>query len=281
MRKLIPLGEIDMQCTVSIVTITFNAEKVINETICSVLAQDLTDFEYVFVDGKSTDKTLQIIESYRPKFEEKGIKFRVLSEPDRGIYDAMNKGIHLASGEWLLMLNAGDVLANENVLSRMFLDQDYEADVIYGDTIMTENGYYKKKVTYSPDMIKRQMPFCHQSVFVRTDVLREYGFDTSYRLAADYDLFVRMYQDGVRFEYVKKLVSIYDMTGISEKNAIRTNEEAALIRQRNGITLPKSLRSNTAVRNVINWFYAMKKKMFPDQYFSEANGWYKDITMLF
>lgn len=269
-----------MRPAVSIVTITFNAEKVVEKTIRSVLAQDFTDFEYIFVDGKSSDKTLQIIESYRAQFEDKGIKFLVLSEPDKGIYDAMNKSIRLAEGEWLLMLNAGDALAHCGVLGRFFLDKSYEADVVYGETIMSENGFYKKRMTYEPDVINRQLPFCHQSVFVRTEVLRAYGFDTNYRLAADYDSFVRMYQAGVRFEYVKDWVSVYDMTGVSEKNAYATNKEAALIRQRNGLAAPKSLRSNVAVRNCINRVYSLRKKMLRDRYFSKDNGWVRDPNEL-
>ncbi len=269
-----------MRPTVSIVTITFNAEKVVEKTIRSVLSQDFTNFEYVFVDGKSSDKTMQIIESYRSRFEDKGIKFRVLSEPDKGIYDAMNKSIRLAEGEWLLMLNAGDALAHQNVLSCFFLDKSYEADVVYGETIMSDNGYYKKRITYTPDIMNRQLPFCHQSVFVRTDILRAYGFDMNYKLAADYDLFVRMYKTGIHFEYVKEWVSIYDMTGVSEKNAIRTNKEAQLIRERNGLTVPKTLRSNPIVRNLISRLYTLKKDRFPDQYYTEANGWYKDLSQL-
>lgn len=269
-----------MRPTVSIVTITFNAEEVINKTINSVLMQDYLDFEYLFIDGKSPDKTIDIIESFRPMFEDKGVKFRVLSEPDKGIYDAMNKGIRLAEGEWLIMLNAGDAFVHESVLSDFFLNVDYNSDVVYGETIITENGFYKKRKTYSPEIIDRQLPFCHQSVFVRTDVLRKYSFDMKYKLAADYDLFVRMYKAGVKFEYVQKFVSVYDMTGISEKNAIRTNKEAALIRVNNGIVLSKSLRDNSAVRNLISKAYTFKKNRFPNKYFTQKNGWYKDISIL-
>ena len=118
---------------VSVITVCFNAEASIGNTLKSVLDQTYTDYEYVIVDGASKDNTLKIIEDYKAGFEAKGIKITVISEKDNGIYDAMNKAVKYCSGEWLIYLNADDSLADQDVLKDMFETKDYEGfDVVYG-----------------------------------------------------------------------------------------------------------------------------------------------------
>ena len=129
-----------MKPTVSIVTISYNAAREIEATIRSVLCQTFSDLEYIFVDGKSKDDTLSIISNYEAQLVSRGIACQVVSEPDRGIYDAMNKGIRLARGQWVLMLNAGDVLAHERVLENFFGAQTYSADIVYGDANLSPNS---------------------------------------------------------------------------------------------------------------------------------------------
>ena len=109
-----------MQPKVSIITVSYNAEKMISETILSVLSQTYCDYEYIFIDGNSSDKTVEVIGKYKQCFEGKNVDYLLISEPDKGIYDAMNKGTALAKGEWILMLNAGDMLAHERVLEDFF-----------------------------------------------------------------------------------------------------------------------------------------------------------------
>ena len=124
-----------MSTTVSVVTVCYNADKTISNTIKSVLEQNFSDYEYIIVDGASKDNTLNIVEGFRSGFEDKGISFKVVSEKDNGIYDAMNKGAKLCSGEWILFLNADDSFADPDVLKDLFTGKDYVGyDIVYGDS---------------------------------------------------------------------------------------------------------------------------------------------------
>lgn len=269
-----------MHPTVSIVTITYNAAQIVEETILSVLSQSYTDYEYVFIDGKSKDGTLDRIEMYRQRFEDKGIPFRVYSEPDKGIYDALNKGIVQAQGQWIQMLNAGDRLAHENVLERVFQDRHYEADVVYGDTILSDSGYYKKRQTQTPDKLPYEMPFCHQSVFVRTSVQKKYRFNMQYRIVADYDMFGRMYLDGVSFRYIQEYVSIFDMTGLSGANQLALDREKDQSRRNNGIlTEPQSDLKETA-RGFYYKLLKIRRNIMKKTgcYYTVKRGWHRSIT---
>ena len=189
-----------MNPTVTIVTICYNAEQMIEDTLKSVLSQTFADYEYVFIDGNSKDNTVGRIESYRAAFEAKGVAYRVNSEPDKGIYDAMNKGVAKAQGQWILMLNAGDRFVDNDVLRDLFTDRQYEADILYGDTVNSDiiqnTTYYKIAPAQPLEGLLQGIPFCHQSVFVRGETLKKYGFDTSFRICADYDMFLRAYLDG-------------------------------------------------------------------------------------
>ena len=128
----------------SIVTVSYNAAESIGNTIRSVARQSWTDFEYLFIDGASKDATVAEIESQREAFASRGIPYRVISEPDRGIYDAMNKAIALAEGQWVLMLNAGDLLAEDTVLERVFREPCDGADVLYGHMVVAEESRQPK-----------------------------------------------------------------------------------------------------------------------------------------
>ena len=119
----------------SVITITFNAEEFIKQTVESILSQEFNDFEYIIIDGASKDRTLEIINSYEDKFREKGIKTSFYSEPDRGLYDAMNKGISKASGKYIWFINAGDTIAESDVAGKVFKSAiDNLPDFIYGET---------------------------------------------------------------------------------------------------------------------------------------------------
>lgn len=263
----------------SIITVCYNAAGEIGKTIESVLAQNFTDLEYLFVDGKSGDGTVEIIESYRGRFDALGISFRVVSEPDKGIYDAMNKGIGLAAGEWTLMLNAGDVFVSAGVLEKLFRDCD-GVDVLYGDAIFREEHrgkvYYRKMPAKDLSYFDVGMPFCHQSVFARSETLRRYPFDTAYRLVADYDQFYRMYRDGVPFRYAGRYVSVFDGSGVSMKNPLATMQEYGRVRKQAGIPGRKKVLLNTflktkaALRN-------LAKQCLPGMFFSKARGWQREF----
>lgn len=146
---------------ISVVTVCFNAVNYIEKTIESVLCQTFEDYEYLIIDGGSTDGTLDIIRSY-----EGNVHIRWISEPDKGIYDAMNKGIAMASGEWLNMMNAGDCFASNDVLEKIFKEQ-YSKDTsfIYSDRYVKNNGvislskhdHEKKKINHQSSIYRRSL----------------------------------------------------------------------------------------------------------------------------
>ena len=269
-----------MNPKISIITISYNAQRMIDETIRSVLEQTFTDYEYIFIDGKSNDGTVETICSYLEHFEAKGVSYRVVSEPDKGIYDAMNKGVALASGQWVLMLNAGDVLAHECVLEVFFKDKDYSADIVYGDVVNKfvsgKNTFYKRSSPLSLEKIKEGMIFCHQCVFVRNKVLKKYSFDTQYKIVADYDSFVRAYLDHVSFQYVNKVVAVYDCAGLSTANIKEALAETMLIKRRAGFQQEDSIVSRLVFRGK-NMLRVFIQKIFPQIAFAERRGWYKQL----
>lgn len=175
-----------MRPAFSIVTVCFNAAESLEETLKSVFCQTCQDFEYIIIDGASRDGTTGIIESYRDRFSV------VVSEPDNGLYDAMNKAIERVSGSFVLFLNAGDLLSNEHVLEKVrdaATKHDY-ASLIYGDyTVCSERGIKYIDCKNALAGLKRDFYFCHQAIFFGRDYLE--NFDLRYRIKADYDLVIR------------------------------------------------------------------------------------------
>lgn len=194
---------------VSVITVAFNAEIFIEKTICSVISQTGVSFEYIIVDGKSTDRTLEIIERYRDRIS------TIISEPDHGIYDAMNKGIKNAHGAWIIFMNAGDVFCNNNVLRSLALEQKPEnVAVVYGDSISRYGrDYYLFPAKQLSVLEKDGMAFCHQAAFVRTSIMRKFLFDTSYKLLADFNFFRKLFLEHYSFMHVELPVCFYDFEG--------------------------------------------------------------------
>lgn len=177
----------------SIITVTYNAEKVLEDTIQSIVTQTYKNVEYILVDGGSTDGTLDIINKYRTHIH------TVVSEPDKGLYDAMNKGIRLATGDYLCFLNAGDGFHEDDTLQLMVHSISGTAlpDVIYGETeiVDAEGHFVCKRRLAAPERLtwksfKKGMLVCHQAFFARRDLVESY--DLSYRFSADFDWCIRI-----------------------------------------------------------------------------------------
>ncbi len=208
----------------SIITVCFRAKEDVQTTIENILQQSWTDFEYVVVDGASGDGTVELLEHAAPLFHQKGIPFRYVSEPDQGIYDAMNKGSGLALGQWLLFLNAGDVLASSDVLKNIF-SVPSDADVIYGDAICTYQGQKKYYPAFPLKHLRYEMAFCHQSVFIRREHMLQHPYDISYRVCADHRLFLSLYLEGKKFDYRAIPISLYEIAGYSDRNIMLAHKE--------------------------------------------------------
>lgn len=170
----------------TIITVCYNAEEYIKETIESVLRQSFQDYEYIIKDGKSKDSTLAIIHSVI----EKNDRFHIVSDADHGIYDAMNRAVSLAKGEYVLFLNAGDCLLDDHVLNNVneFI-QKKSADVVYGNILQIGNE--GKRLRKYGQVCSKELYFlsgdciCHQAMFAKSDLFKEKLFDTRYLVCAD------------------------------------------------------------------------------------------------
>lgn len=184
----------------SIITVTFNAADVIEDTIQSIITQTYKNVEYIIIDGASTDGTLDIIARYRPHIH------TLVSEKDKGLYDAMNKGLHLATGDYVCFLNAGDCLHEDETLQGIVHSvmeaesrhaEDTVPDVIYGNTeIVNRAGHFLHMRRLSPPehltwkSFKQGMLVCHQAFFARRELAPDY--DLRYRYSADFDWCIRV-----------------------------------------------------------------------------------------
>lgn len=195
----------------TVITVCYNAADDLKKTLDSVLSQTYADLEYLVIDGNSKDNTVALLESYKPLFAKAGKTFRYISEPDNGTYDAMNKGARLAKGEWVNYMNAGDSFYSDSSLADLFsAELTPNAGVLYGDTLqMFDFGCgIARAADYEKD--NPIMPFCHQSSFVKADLMRQFKFDLSYRIVADHDLFYRLHTASVVFQYIPVVVARYN-----------------------------------------------------------------------
>lgn len=200
---------------VSVVTVCYNAADTIAETIESVLGQTCTDMEYLIIDGLSQDGTQEIIRNYENRPEVKTV-----FEADSGLYNAMNKGIDLCSGEYIVFMNSGDLFYDERVLADMIPCLD--RDLVYGNVLRRKaegdqiEKYHGKYKLWLLLLSGRMMS--HQSLFTRTEVMRRMRFDEQYRICADYDFVVRAKRQKCSLRYVDRTVSIVEnMEGISSR----------------------------------------------------------------
>lgn len=199
----------------TIITVCYNAENDIKRTIESVLSQTYCDYEYLIVDGLSQDSTVKVAESFQEAFKVKRVIYKVMSEKDTGIYNAMNKASDMAMGKWLLFLNAGDRLADNNILECVSKYDCMDAAILYGDVICSICDRYKKIPAKELSELKKGMVFCHQSAFILKEKMVEYRYDEAFRIGADYDFISRCYTSGETLEKINVTVSIFELGGIS------------------------------------------------------------------
>ena len=205
----------------SIITVTFNAGKVLEDTIQSVVFQTYRNVEYIIVDGGSTDNTLEIAGKYHDRIS------KVISEPDKGLYDAMNKGIQLATGDYLCFLNAGDELHENETLQKMVhtLKGKELPDVIYGETaIVDEEGHFLHMRRLStPERLnwksfKQGMLVCHQAFFARRELATNEWYDLRYRFSADFDWCIRIMKKAKCLHNTRLTIIDYLNEGMTTRN---------------------------------------------------------------
>lgn len=193
----------------SIITVSFNAENVIRETVESVLEQTFKDFEIIVKDAASTDATLSRV----PKDD----RIKIYSEKDNGIYSGMNSAIHYATGEYLLFLNCGDLLADTKVLAKFYAiaHQQKKEAVLYGDYV--RDSIYYRQTNHITDFHLFCRPLCHQSMFFPKKLFITLGgYDETYQICADYAFTVKCFMSDVDFVYSSTPVCTYLPGGVSE-----------------------------------------------------------------
>ncbi|MCB9772391.1 MAG: glycosyltransferase [Candidatus Omnitrophica bacterium] len=188
----------------SIITVCLNAQNLIEKTVLSVLEQTYSDIEFIIIDGKSSDNTISILEKYKSQISQ------IISEPDKGIYDAMNKGINLSHGEFLYFLNAGDQLMSPNTLTEVaqFIKKHPTAELAYGDVKLQNSSdkWILNENTFSGEIRNLRYlynnMFSQQRAFFKRTIFDKLGkFNTTYKIIADFDMAFRAYQSGLPFAY--------------------------------------------------------------------------------
>ena len=223
---------------ISIITVTYNAELTIERTLQSVESQSYPRIEHLIIDGCSTDHTMSHVQRYVERNGENKHLIRVLREPDKGLYDAMNKGIQQATGYYLELLNAGDKLHEQKSIEQIVEQTRWQRNqvnyaVIYGETDLVDNkGHFlRHRRLQAPEHLTAKsflqgMLVCHQSFYVRTDIARTELYDLRYRYSADYDWCIRIMKRAerrrLRFLNTHLILTDYLSEGLTTKNHRRS-----------------------------------------------------------
>ena len=227
---------------ISIITVCLNSEKTIRDTITSVLSQNFADVEYIIIDGGSKDKTLSIVHEYEDSID------KIVSEPDEGLYDAMNKGISFASGEVIGILNSDDFFENDNIIKVVVnaFEQNPTVDLVFGDLVYVRPNNLGQIIRYYSSLNFRSwkprfgwIP-PHPATFIKRSVYEKFGvYNLSFKIAADYDFFVRVLQvHKLSFYQIPKVLVRMRIGGVSTsgfRNSYRLTQEIVKACKLNGI----------------------------------------------
>ncbi len=207
------------QSKISIITVVYNGEKLIERTVKSVLSQTYANIEYLIIDGASKDNTLSVIQPYTSKIK------KIVSEKDKGIYDAMNKGLQLATGDYVLFINAGDELFSKDTLHEVFSTED-NADAYYGNTAVTDdNGHQLGDRRLAPPeqldwkSLKHGMCVSHQSFIAKRSLCSAYN--TEYRISADFDWVINVLKKSGNVVNTHKYISKFLAGGASKTHQVQ------------------------------------------------------------
>lgn len=244
-----------MNLKISVITIAYNCESEIEDTIRSVINQTYQNREYIIVDGASTDKTLSVINQYKENVD------IIISEPDKGRSDAFNKGIQRATGDYIVMINAGDLLT-EDALEKFVQNYEIGYDVIKGNTIRW-NPDTGKRFRERPVINYPSIPFnfliCHQSTYISKKAYEKFGdYLVDFCIGMDFELMLRFTRLGARFYSIDEDLAIFRMGGISQTSKKRRYEElkkAMVINERNAFEtnlFMAYIHVRTWTRNLLN-----------------------------
>lgn len=236
----------------SVVTVARNVEQGLRATAAALKIQTFRDFEWIIIDGASTDGTEVFAMAQFASGKAVGV-----SEPDESLYDAMNKGLTYAKGEYLVFLNAGDIFIDENslsVASQELISNDFP-DVGFFGSLMDFGSYKLVRKAKKPSYIWHGQPGLHQATFFRSELHKRFSYNTSYRIVGDYDALARMWRSGAEMKSFKQIVGIneFDANATSGRNKLLLLREAIAV-QRNILGLkPWTIAFSIAWRSVMSF----------------------------
>lgn len=212
----------------SIITVTLNHSGGLKRTHESLKNQDFGDYEWIVIDGRSTDDTVEYLKSVQANY---------ISEKDRGIYDAMNKGIDRANGQYLIFMNAGDCFSGTNILSALKkIIEKENPDFIYGDALENIDAQTLAKKARHHSKITQGMITHHQAMIYSRSLIDNIRYNQSYKIAADYDLTLQLLNKAEKISYLPQAICIFESGGISQQQVLKGRKEQFRIRRTNGMS---------------------------------------------
>lgn len=240
----------------SVITVVYNAVDLIEKTIVNVLSQSYSALEYVIIDGGSTDGTCQLIEKYHARLA------YYSSEPDQGLYDAMNKGLKAATGDFVWFINAGDLIYLPDIAEKIFAHAGAMADVYYGDTMIVDESYNEighrrlrppKQLTWRS--FQKGMLVCHQSILVRRSLADP--FDLTYKHSADFDWVIKALKKAKRINNTQMVLSAF-LDGGQSKHNIKPSLAERFDSMKNHYGWLPSMLHHLPIAFRFAWFYLRK-----------------------
>jgi glycosyltransferase involved in cell wall biosynthesis len=244
---------------ISIITLSFNSHKTILNSITSVLTQKFSTFDFIIIDGGSTDISINIFSGIEHP------NFKFISEKDNGIYDALNKGIKKAKGDIIGILHSDDVYSSINVLNHVdVIFSKTNCDGVYGNLNFLKNGKISRKWVskkFNPNLLENGWMPPHPTLFLKKEVFEKHGlYDTSFKIAADYDFILRIFKDeSLKFEYLPITITNMSIGGVSTsgfRNLIRKSFEDYKVLKKNNMKYPLLILFRK-IAGKISQFYAI------------------------
>jgi glycosyltransferase involved in cell wall biosynthesis len=229
---------------ISIIIVSLNTRVDFIKTLSSIKKQNYHNYEIIVIDGNSIDGTKEEI------MKRKAIISKFIIEKDKGIYHAMNKGIKISSGKWTIFMNSGDIFYKKNTLKNFISKDNQYHDIIYGDTLVDAKSiqYVVKSKVFDTSTIL--MPFCHQSVFVKSFLLKKRNFSLGYKYSSDFDFFNYCFLKGKKFKKADYIISKVKSGGFADKNRQKVFDENLQI------------VGKRAIKNLIYLLYLKKVNQF-------------------
>lgn len=247
--------------SLSIITVTLNNYDGLRRTLNSLtdlLCNSDVNLELIVVDGKSKEPPDELVDGIRHRYKRANLRVVMISEPDQGIYDAMNKGVALANATWCLFINSGDELFSSESVTRLLECDDGTFDYIYGDCVVNNGSSYWLVEAMSDSMLvfNDGMPFCHPSCLMKRSRLVDDPYSKSFKSASDYLHFARASKMGARFKYVPVIVSIFEEGGLSSspealREKIRIESNLGYISQPMRVYRCGSIAVKTLIKSIL------------------------------